>query len=127
MDFLQNLLVFVHFIGLAILLGGFFAQIGKSDLRITPGMFHGALTMLVTGLALVGIASSRHADDPFSLENPTGYPAVDNTKIAVKLLVLIAIFAVIVLNRRKEKVGVAPWLAVGLLGVLNVGIAVFWD
>ena len=47
-------------------------------------------------------------------------------KIACKLLVLIAVFVVILLNRKKEKVGVGPWLAVGLLGMLNIGIAVFW-
>ena len=120
MEFLRDVLLFAHFIGLAVLLGAFFAQIGKSDLRITPGMFHGALTMLVTGVGLVGVRHALFEDDP------VGYPEVDNAKIAVKLAILVAIFVVILLNRRKEKVGVGPWLSVGLLGIANVAVAVFW-
>ena len=120
MEFLRDLLLFLHFVGLAVLLAGFFAQIGKSDLRITPGMFHGALTMLVTGLGLVGVREALHSDDP------AVYAAVDNAKVGVKLGVLVAILVIIVLNRGKEKVGVGPWLAVGLLGILNIALAVFW-
>ena len=120
MEFLRDLLLFLHFIGLAVLLGAFFAQIGKSTLRITPGMFHGALTMLITGIGLVGVRQSLFKD------NPLEFPEVDNAKITLKLGILIAIFVIIVLNRGKEKVGVGPWLSVGLLGIANVAIAVFW-
>ena len=121
MEFLQNLLLFVHFVGLAVLIGGFAAQIGRSELRLTPGMFHGALTMLVTGIALVGVAQSLHSSDPDEFAAP------DNARAAVKLVVLGVIFAVLLMNRGKERVTVGPWLAVGVLGILNVGIAVFWQ
>lgn len=120
MEFLRDLLLFLHFVGLAVLLAGFFAQIGKSDLRITPGMFHGALTMLITGVGLVGVRQALFEDHPIK------FPEVDNTKIGVKLAVLVAILVIILLNRGKEKVGVGPWLAVGLLGILNIALAVFW-
>src|SRR6478609_128129 len=89
MEFLRNLLLFLHFVGIAVLLGGFFAQIGKSALRITPGMFHGALTMLVTGIGLVGVRQALYNDHPLK------YPEIDNAKITCKLLVLIAIFVII--------------------------------
>jgi hypothetical protein len=114
MEFLLNLLLFLHFVGLAVLFGGFAAQIGQATLRITPGMFHGALLQLITGIGLVGV---RQADDL----------PVDNAKITVKLLVLIAIFVVVLVNRGKERVGVGPWAAVGGLTLLNIGIAVFWN
>jgi uncharacterized transporter YbjL len=120
MEFVRDLLLFLHIVGAAVLLAGFFAQIGKSTLKITPGMFHGALTMLVTGLGLVGVREALHSD------NEAKWSAIDNTKIGVKLLVLVAIFVLIVLNRGKEKVGVGPWLAIGVLGITNIGIAVFW-
>ena len=120
MEFLRDLLLFLHFVGIAVLLGGFFAQIGKSALRITPGMFHGALLMLITGLGLVGVRQ-RLFDDQVA-----GFDEIDNAKIGCKMLVLIAIFVIILLNRGKEKVGVGPWLSIGLLGMLNIGIAVFW-
>jgi uncharacterized transporter YbjL len=119
MEFVRDLLLFLHIVGAAVLLAGFFSQIGKSVLKITPGMFHGALTMLITGLGLVGVRESLHKNE--------GWAAVDNTKIGVKLLILIAIFVLIVLNRGKEKVGVGPWLAIGVLGITNIGIAVFWN
>src|SRR6478672_4962609 len=120
MEFLRDLLLFLHFVGLAVLLGGFFAQIGKSTLKVTPGMFHGALTMLITGIGLVGVRQALFKDDPVA------FPEVDNAKITVKLAILIAIFVIIVMNRGKEKVGVGPWLSIGLLGITNVAIAVFW-
>jgi len=113
MEFLRHLLLFLHFIGLAVLFGAFVAQVGQAQLRITAGMLHGALLQLVTGLALVGV---READDL----------PVDHAKIGVKTVVLIAILAVILLNRGKERVSTGPWLAVGLLTTLNIGLAVFW-
>lgn len=120
MEFLRDLLLFLHIVGIAVLLGGFFAQIGKSALRITPGMFHGALLMLISGIGLVGVRQALFKDSPIE------FPEVDNTKITIKLAVLIAIFVIILLNRGKEKVGVGPWLSIGLLGMLNIGIAIFW-
>ena len=120
MEFVRDLLLFFHIVGVAVLLAGFFFQIGKSTLRITPGMFHGALVMLVTGIGLVGVRQSLFKDSPIE------FPEVDNTKITIKLAVLIAIFVIILVNRNKEKVGVGPWLSIGLLGMLNIAIAVFW-
>src|SRR6476619_3277371 len=111
MEFLRDLLLFLHFVGIAVLLGGFFAQIGKSTLRITPGMFHGALTMLITGIGLVGVREALHKDHPIK------FPEVDDAKVGLKLLILIAIFVIILTNRGKEKVGVGPWLSIGLLGM----------
>src|SRR6478609_3726848 len=93
MEFLRNLLLFLHFVGIAVLLGGFFAQIGKSELRITPGMFHGALLMLITGLGLVGV-HQRLVDDHVG-----GFTEIDNAKIGFKFLVLLAIFVIILVNR----------------------------
>jgi len=120
MEFLRNVFLFAHFLGLAVLIGAFVVQIGQPALRITSGMLHGAATMLVSGIGLVATVSALHNEHP--LKNP----AVDNPKITVKLVVLLAIFAVILVNRKKEKVGVGPWLTIGLLSILNVGIAVFW-
>ena len=120
MEFLRNLLLVLHFVGLAVLLGGFSAQIGQAVLRITPGMFHGALLQLITGFGLVGVRESLHKDDPAE------WGEVDNAKVGVKLLILIAIFVLVLVSRKKERIGVAPWLAVGLLTIANIVIAVFW-
>ncbi|MFC5996520.1 hypothetical protein ACFQE5_20140 [Pseudonocardia hispaniensis] len=117
MEFLRLLLVFLHFIGLAVLIGAFVAQVSgrptDGGFTVTAGMWHGALTQLVTGLALVGLREA-------ALDLP-----VDNAKIGVKLVVLIAILVLVIIGRRRN---LAPgaFMAIGLLSVLNVGIAVFW-
>jgi hypothetical protein len=113
MEFLRHLLLFLHLVGFAVLLGAFLAQQGQSQFRITTGMLHGALLQLVTGIALVGV---RQADDL----------PVNDAKITVKLLVLIAIFVVVLMNRSKERVSTGVWAAVGGLTLLNAGLAVFW-
>src|SRR5690606_16155569 len=81
MDFLYTLLVILHFVGLASLLGGFLVQmkpIGAGKGLINAAMVHGALTQLVTGLLLVTIAE-------------LGEGGLNHMKIGIKLAVLIII------------------------------------
>ncbi len=62
MDVLIHLFVGLHIIGIAALLGGFLTQMkamGQGTARFVPGMLHGALTMLVTGVALVGLNQAQ--------------------------------------------------------------------
>jgi hypothetical protein len=113
MDFVRHLLLFLHFVGLASLLGGFLVQLSASQRRVIPAMVHGALTQLVTGLLLVGVDES--------LDVP-----VDNAKVGVKLVVLLVILALVWVNRRRASVSEAVYLAVGALTASNVAIAVFW-
>ena len=117
MEFLRLLLVFLHVIGLAVLIGAFLAQLRQESAegrwRPAAGMLHGALTQLVTGVALVGVREG-------ALDLP-----VDNIKITVKLLVLIVILGLVLVGRRKPLHQAGFW-AIGVLAVLNVGIAVFW-
>ncbi|WTW97018.1 hypothetical protein OG216_28295 [Streptomycetaceae bacterium NBC_01309] len=116
MDVVRQLLLVLHIIGIGSLLGGFLTQMKgmkTGDVRINPAMTHGALTMLVTGIALVGV---RQADD---LD-------VDNTKISVKLAILIGILLMVWTNRAKERVDVQIFGAIGLLTVANIAIAVMW-
>lgn len=113
MSFVHDLLLFVHFLGLASLLGGFLVQLSSRPRRIVAAMVHGALTQLVTGLGLVGVAEAL--DEP-----------VDNAKIGVKLLVVV-VTALVWVNRRRPQVPDGVFWAVGGLSVLNVAVAVFWN
>ena len=117
MDLLRNILLILHFVGLASLLGGFLVQIkpiiaGKGT--IVPAMFHGALTQLVTGLLLVGVIQMG------TLAH------IDNTKIGIKLLVLIVITVLVIVNRKKPSVSSLVLWAIGGLTLANVIIAVLW-
>ncbi|MFD7421807.1 hypothetical protein ACFV6M_15385 [Streptomyces californicus] len=116
MDVLINVVVALHIIGIASLLGGFLTQMkamGAGAARFTPAMLHGALTMLVTGIALVGL---NQADDH----------AVNNVKIGIKLALLVVILALVYVKRDEEKVDKGAFLAVGGLTVVNIFIATVW-
>lgn len=115
MDFLYTLLVFLHILGAAALLGGWLATFKKP----TVGIFQviGAWVQLISGLLLVGIAEMGDGN-------------VNHMKIGVKLLLLIGILVAALIGRRKVKrdepvsTGIAH--AVGGLTLINVAIAVFW-
>lgn len=116
MDVLINVFVGLHIVGIAALLGGFLAQLKPmraGEGRMTPGMLHGALIMLVTGVALVGL---NQADDN----------SVNNIKIGVKLALLIVILGLVYVKRDEEKVEAAALGTVGLLTTANIFIAVLW-
>jgi hypothetical protein len=116
MDVLINVFVALHIIGIASLLGGFLTQMkamGTGTARFGPAMLHGALTMLVTGVALVGL---NQADDQ----------SVNNVKIGVKLLILVVILALVYVKRDEEKPGKGAFAAVGGLTVVNIFIATLW-
>ncbi|WP_326652039.1 hypothetical protein [Streptomyces sp. NBC_01750] len=116
MDVLINVFVALHIIGIASLLGGFLTQMkamGAGEARFIPAMLHGALTMLVTGVVLVGL---NQADDQ----------PVNNLKIGIKMAVLIVILGLVYVKRDEERVDKAMFGAVGGLTVVNIFIATLW-
>ncbi|AXK32951.1 hypothetical protein DVA86_10100 [Streptomyces armeniacus] len=116
METLINVFVGLHIVGIAALLGGFFFQLKEmraGEARIVPGMLHGALTMLVTGVALVGL---NQADDA----------EVNNVKIGIKLAVLVVILGLVYVKRDEERLPAALFGTVGALTTVNIFIAVLW-
>jgi hypothetical protein len=117
-DVVRQILLVLHIIGIGALLGGFLTQMKgfkTGDVRISPAITHGALTMLVTGIALVGVRQSSALDLP-----------VDKAKIGTKLAILIVILLMAWTNRMKERVDVRRFGAIGLLSIANIAIAVMW-
>ncbi|MFI8102387.1 hypothetical protein ACIQUQ_12220 [Streptomyces sp. NPDC101118] len=116
MDVLTNVFVGLHIVGIASLLGGFLTQMkamGAGTARFVPAMLHGALTMLVTGVALVGF-------------NEMQDHSLNNIKIGVKLAILFVILALVYVKRDEESVPKGMFGAVGGLTLANVFIAVLW-
>lgn len=116
MEILKNVVLALHIIGVVALLGGVIYQIKPmraGEGRILPAMMHGAWTMLVTGVLLVG------------LQYPLGRE-VNNVKVSVKLVVLIAIIVIALIYRKREHVATWVLTTIGALTVLNVLLATVW-
>jgi ABC-type Fe3+-siderophore transport system permease subunit len=115
MVFIYNVIVVLHFVGLAALLGGFLVQLSSPTKGINKTMVHGALTQLVTGLALAGILSAGLLNDE----------PVDHTKIGIKLGVTLAVVIVVLIGRKSTTDAKSMWATVGGLTMLNIVVAVF--
>ena len=118
MDFVYNLFVVLHLLGMAALVGGW-AAYARKGLDTVELMSIGARAQVVTGLVLVALAEAVS-----SLDKDLNPP-----KIGVKLVVAIAAVALIEIGRARAKRGQdASGLvrAAGALGALNVAIAAAW-
>ncbi|WP_435105713.1 hypothetical protein [Nocardiopsis synnemataformans] len=112
MDILYSALVFLHMIGLAGIIAGFLMQVITDNPKSTKVLLHSSLLQLVTGLLLVGVAEMADLGE------------MNHVKIAVKLLIALAVVVVGVLNLRKPAKNLA--IIAGVLAVVNIGVAVFW-
>ncbi len=116
MDVLIHLFVGLHIIGIAALLGGFLTQMkamGRGEARMVPAMLHGALTMLATGIVLVGLNEAQHEH-------------INTIKIGIKLALLVVILGLVYVKRDEETVEKAALATVGGLTMANIFIAVLW-
>jgi hypothetical protein len=115
MHLVYELLVVLHLLGWAIVLGG--SLVSLREPRIAPGVLHGMLTALVTGVVLAGLASA----DGWTDHEPS------STKLAVKLVIALVATVLVVRGVRKPAVVTRAYLgAIAGLVVVNVGIAVLW-
>lgn len=115
MDALRDLMLILHFVGLASLLGGTMVQLRSARTGgavINPAMVHGTITQIVTGLVLTGIAE---ADD-----------VANHSKVTAKTLVLAAIAVLVFTNRRRDRIAPSTLYAIAALTVANICIAVVW-
>lgn len=108
-ELLVTIFRFLHFIGLGLLLGALAVQWGEMSRRVGPWMIAGAVTQLVTGLALMGVLITE----------------VNHLKVTVKLGLVVVILVVMLIRRRTVFSPPFYLSAIGLT-VVNTGLAVFW-
>ena len=114
MEILRHVLLVIHILGFAALIGGLLAQ-GRTPEKVVNGaMRDGIGTAFVAGIALVGVLQ---ADDQ----------EVDNAKMAVKGLIGLVLLVLVMANTRKERIPQGLWALLLLLAVANVCVAVFWS
>jgi hypothetical protein len=116
MSFVYELIVAIHLLGMAAIVGAFFAVLRTP--RYVPAFGYGAITQLVTGVVLVGMRESGAVP---------GEGPLDHVKIGVKLLIALLI-AVLAWNQRdnRETAKTGMIHAIGGLAVINVLVATLW-
>ncbi|WP_147065099.1 hypothetical protein [Terrabacter aerolatus] len=117
MDFVYNLLVALHLLGMAAVVGGWIAV--RSGRTVIAPIVWGARAQLVTGLALVGIAEAINDADH----------TVNHAKIAVKLVVAIVVLAAAEMGAARGRKGKDTGNLLDIAGgaaVVNVLVAAIW-
>lgn len=115
METVYDVVLVLHFLGLASLIGGWLVQMrAKGERAVNPAMLHGAITQLVTGVAIVGIGEA-------GLDREYDY-----AKITTKLVITAVVLLLVWVNRRKDVVPDGLYFIIGGLSVLNVALAVLW-
>ena len=117
LEIVRLVLLALHILGLAAIVGTFFVQMRAKDGFATGVVLAGAITQVVTGLALVGVREATEL-------------GVNNVKIAVKLgLALVVLVAAIIAHVQRRRGGkVKPaFHAAGGTAVINVLVAVLWQ
>jgi hypothetical protein len=120
MEITNTILYVVHMLSIFGILFLLLLQWNKNPRKLNPGVLHSALTALVVGIALVGVRHSLHAT------NATEWPLFDNTKIAVKLGIVLIILVIGYRNLKKPVLEKKIWLTLLGLTLSNILIATLW-
>lgn len=112
MEALRLILRYAHLIGFALLLGGVIAQYLTGKFRISQVILWGAITQLITGIAL-GAPLGRDAQP-------------DPAKLAVKGVIALMIFIMVFIPRKRDAVAKGHFIAIGALTLINAAVATFW-
>jgi hypothetical protein len=117
MSIVYEFIVVLHLLGMAAVVGAFFVVLRRP--RYVEAFFYGAVTQIVTGLALVGIRESDVLD---------GEGPLNHARVGVKLVIslVIAGLAWVARGKREGEVSTGLIHAIGALAIANVLIAVLW-
>ncbi|MFC6287732.1 hypothetical protein ACFP3Q_15195 [Nocardioides sp. GCM10027113] len=114
METLRLVLLFLHILGFAALIGGLLVQARTPEKSVNAAMRDGAGTAFLAGLALVGVLEAGDTD-------------VDHAKIGVKLVVGLVVLGLVMANARKPRIPDGLYWGLLALSIANVAVAVFWS
>jgi hypothetical protein len=124
LDIIRLIVLIIHFIGLAAIIGPFILQRGRTEGFQFGAMLTGAIVQIVTGAALIGLRRGESL-------------AVDDAKMAVKLGIAVVVLAVVAIGmvrqrrlraRGADDASVRPLLmTAGIAAIVNVAVAVLWE
>ncbi|MGP0221579.1 MULTISPECIES: hypothetical protein [unclassified Paenarthrobacter] len=117
MSILFSILVFLHIVGAAMIVGYWIATLKEPTIH--PRQRDGAFLQLLTGIAMMGVIPMLPDADP------------NYFKLGIKFAIGVAVAVLAVIGSRKVKNGepVSTGLAhgVGGLALINIAIATIWN
>ncbi|MDP9694590.1 UNVERIFIED_ORG: multisubunit Na+/H+ antiporter MnhB subunit [Arthrobacter globiformis] len=123
MTILFNILVFLHVVGAAMIVGYWIATMKQPTVH--PRQRDGAFLQLLTGIAMMGVLPILHNQDPTNFGDP------NYAKLGIKFVIAVVVAVLAVIGARKVKNGqpVSTGLAhgVGGLALINIAIATLWN
>ncbi|WP_204300588.1 hypothetical protein [Actinoplanes campanulatus] len=114
MEALRLILLFIHLVGFALLLGGAITQFLSGKFRINPAILWGSIIQLASGIALSAPLRGGGDDEP------------DPVKLGVKLLLAVLIFIMVFIPRKRDEVNKGHFIGIITLTLVNAAVAVFW-
>ncbi len=114
MQIAHQILVLLHLVGFAALLGGLLVQLRAKEPEVNAAMLHGSMTLLITGLALVWLEE-------------IGSDSVNYVKIAIKLAVTAMVVLLVVKNRKFASIPRGLWALIIGLTLTSAAVAVLWQ
>ena len=116
MIIVYNIMVFLHIVGAAMIVGIWIGNMKKPTVH--PRQFDGAALQLITGVVMMGLIPALDMDANYF-------------KLGIKFAIALAVGVLAFSGRRKYKKGedISKGLAhsVGGLALLNVAIATLWN
>jgi hypothetical protein len=116
MIIVYNIMVFLHIVGAAMIVGIWIGNMKKPTVH--PRQFDGAALQLITGIVMMGLIPALDMDANYA-------------KLGLKFAIALAVGVLAFIGRRKYKKGedISKGLAhsVGGLALLNVAIATLWN
>jgi len=110
----------LHMLGILGVLVLLLLQVSKKPRKFNTGVLHSAATALIAGLVMVGVQY------PLNEENADEWPLYDNTKIAVKLGIVLIILLIGYRQNKKSVFTTKTWSTLLVLTVANIVIAYTW-
>ena len=114
MEIAGRLVVLVHLIGFAALLGGLLVQLRSAYPEVNAAMLLGAWTELLSGVALVALLVAGHGDVPYA-------------QLSVKLVLTLVLVLLVGVNRKFSSIPRGLWALLTALSLINAGVSVLWQ
>jgi hypothetical protein len=114
MEFATRVVVLVHLLGFASLMGGLLVQAKAVAPEVNGPMLAGAWLSLLSGAALVALLVVNHGDIHYG-------------PLAVKLFLTLVIVLLVGVNRKFLSIPRGLWALLTGFALANAGVAVLWQ